>query len=1037
MQKSLARRQRQRRTGAARRPGGGGAGRSALLAIPILLFAGMVFTGLVGFVGTVSAYSYYSRDLPDPKALLDNLAFDQQTTVYDRTGTVILAQLGERKREVVTFADIPPELIDATTSIEDKTFWENAGFDPAAIISAGLDTLTGASRGASTITQQLVRNRLLPPAAFTGSVYDRKAREIIQSIRLTQEFPGQEGKQEIITAYLNQNFYGNQSYGVKAAALGYFGKDLKDLTLAQMAILAAIPQSPTAYDLVRNAITSCIVALAADGSCPGPTELVVPATSEIAQRRDKVLDLMKTRSVLSGNAHTIAEYDAAKAEPIILAPQAVKPWNAAHFVWQVRNELATILCGDETTTCEKVDVGGYKVITTLDWGMQQVAEKWTYAAARGPQEADPTQFLTDLGIPKSAFGWITNLKNRNIQNAATAIEDYRTGQILAYVGSANYNATGTEQFQPQFDVLADGWRQSGSSIKPIDYSIGIDDHTLTAATMFMDVSTDFGKGYYPTQADFLERGPVRLRSALQFSLNVPAIKAGFINGLDHQLTRTKDFGLQYQPSAIPVISESIGTVETHPIDLLGAYGTIANNGTLMPRETILSVTDPDGKVIWPLPDTQPTGTQVISPQAAYIVQDILNGNTQKDINPYWGEWQITDANGKRRPAGYKTGTTSDNRDVLAYGFLAPPEDPKAPALAVGVWMGNSNNEPNKGSLSLDSSAPLWSAILNEVSKALPVADFKPPDGLETVTVDAFSGLLPGPFTTTTVKELFIKGTAPTRTDDLHAQVDVDTASGKLWQDGCAGPMETKGFLDFSKAEPGFPQWQPFTMDWATRATQGPGTARTLPPDPTATSTSGAKNRSDPHRLLLRWEVLPLRRDLGRSLRPNRDLHTRSGRSVRGDEPHAVRPAGPGRARSNADPDVQSVRDTPAVPDARPLTIPRAHTQTDGHAKTRPEADLILQRASAASGCTAAAASGRRLVARGILPGAGAPRLLVAAQPRLTIVAPSPPSPRSPGRTPVTSGWLAASCRTASRSAPVPRPWITSTFDRPASEASSR
>src|SRR5262249_29439850 len=152
---------------------------------------------------------------------------------------------------------------------EDKTFWENAGFDPVGIFSAAVDTLRGSGRGASTITQQLVRARLLRPQDFEGSVYERKIREIIQSIRLTQALPpGDEGKRLIITAYLNNNFYGNQSYGVAAAAQGYFGKSLDQLTLAQMALLAGIPQSPTKYDLVRNAEAVCTVVVAADAECP-------------------------------------------------------------------------------------------------------------------------------------------------------------------------------------------------------------------------------------------------------------------------------------------------------------------------------------------------------------------------------------------------------------------------------------------------------------------------------------------------------------------------------------------------------------------------------------------------------------------------------------------------------------------------------------------------------------------------------------------------------------------------------------------------
>ena len=141
--------------------------------------------------------------------------------------------LGELKRELVTFDELPPELLDATTAIEDKDFWDNPGFDVAGFVSATIDTLHGRPRGGSTITQQLVRARLLPAEAFDGSREERKIREIIQSLRLTQAYPGETGKQQIITAYLNQNFYGNQSYGVKAAAHSYFGKDLKDLTLAQ------------------------------------------------------------------------------------------------------------------------------------------------------------------------------------------------------------------------------------------------------------------------------------------------------------------------------------------------------------------------------------------------------------------------------------------------------------------------------------------------------------------------------------------------------------------------------------------------------------------------------------------------------------------------------------------------------------------------------------------------------------------------------------------------------------------------------------
>ena len=820
MQTSLARRQRHRRLGTRRRPSGSTALKRTAIAIPIILVVAVIGAGLTGLLGVVAAYSYYERGLPNPEAALADLEFDQQTVVTDRTGTIELARLGERKREIVSFEELTPEVLDATTAIEDKDFWVNPGFDLAGFVSATVDTINGRPRGGSTITQQLVRARLLPPSAFEGSREERKIREIIQSLRLTQAYPGEKGKQQIITAYLNQNFYGNQSYGVKAAAKQYFGKALPDLTIAEAAILAAIPQSPTKFDLTRNAESICLASLT-DGTCT-KSQLVVPQDAEVVVRRNYIIDRMKTQSPLSGKMHSLDEYEAAKAEPVILAPQAGVPWKAPHFVWQVRNQLAQILCpGQPVDACEKIDTGGYHVTSTLNIDMQATTDKWVYVAARAPNISGTDTILKNLKIPSSDYAWVKNLRGKNIHNGAAAVMDYRTGEVLAYVGSGSYNSPGNAKFQPQFDVLSDGWRQPGSSIKPINYAIGIEDRTMTAATMFMDVVTDFGRGFTPTQADDLERGPVRVRSALQFSLNIPSIKAGIVNGLDHFYDRSQDFGIQYIPGSAPVISMGIGTLELHPIDLLGAYGAIANGGVLMPRTTILSVTDSDGNPVYPDPTIPtPKPRDVISPQAAYIITDILAGNTNPKVNPFWAEWAVYDG-GDRRPAAYKTGTTNDNRDTHAYGYLAPPEDPSLPALAVGVWMGNSNNDPNTDTLSLASSAPLWSRIMRDVSKDLPIEGWHAPSGLEEATVDAFTGMKPGPFSSKTVTELFIKGTAPRESDDFHRAVEIDSASGLLWQDGCVGPRKTVGALDFSKAED-IDQWGYYDRGWQKRAARGSG-----------------------------------------------------------------------------------------------------------------------------------------------------------------------------------------------------------------------
>ncbi|MDQ2964295.1 MAG: transglycosylase domain-containing protein, partial [Chloroflexota bacterium] len=829
MQTSLARRQRHRRIGVARRPRGGGiAARHVAIAIPLVMFATFLLVGLVGFLGVVTAYAYYSQGLDDPKKLLSTLDFEEQTIVYDRTGAQELARLGDLRRELVSFDEIPPELLDLTTSIEDKDFWENPGFDFGGFVAASIDTLNGRPRGGSTITQQLVRARLLPPEAFEDTVYERKVREIIQSLRLTEEFPGEAGKRQIITAYLNLNFYGNHSYGLKAAAKSYFNKPLADLTLAEAAILAAVPQSPTKFDLTKNAEEECLVELPAPAAgaeaapCPpDKLRLVVPASTEIVTRRNYVLDRMQQFAVLTKGKYTAADFRKARQEPVYLADQRTPPWKASQFVWQVREQLAAILCPElPVDECKDVDSGGYRVTTTLDMKMQATSEKWTFVAARAPNAKNPTAVLDAYKIPKAQRSWILSLRGHNIHNGAAAIVDYRTGEVLAYVGSASYSAKGNVKFQPKFDVLSQGWRQPGSSIKPLNYIVGIDDHTLTAATMFMDVVTDFGRRYTPKQADNLERGPVRLRSALQFSLNIPAIKAGLMIGLDRLFARNAEFGLTPYRGAIPVVSMSIGTLVSHPIDMLRAYGAIANGGVLMPRTTIRTVVDTNGKTVWSAEENA-KGTRVASAQAAYIVTDILAGNTDVKVNPYWGKWAIYDGKA-RRPAAYKTGTTQDNRDVHAYGFLAPPKDIDAPALAVGIWMGNSNNDPNDGKLSLETSAPLWAAILAEVSKGTPMAKFEDsmPGGLVTASVDVISGLLPGPMTSRTVKELFIEGTVPTRTDDLRKFVDIDEATGLLWQDTCTGPKVNRGFMDFSGVEPGFPTWAKYNRAWAARAARG-------------------------------------------------------------------------------------------------------------------------------------------------------------------------------------------------------------------------
>ncbi|MEY2503181.1 MAG: penicillin-binding protein, partial [Verrucomicrobiota bacterium] len=788
--------------------------------IAIVIWAIFAILAFLGAVGVVSAFSRMTQGLP-PVSTFDTIGFSEQSIVYDRTGKIELARFGGEKREVVEFKDIPPLVVDAQTAVEDKTFWENSGFDPLAIIAAGVDSFRGNSRGASTITQQLVRQRLLDPALVqdSGRTFERKVKEIVQSIRLTEAYPGVEGKQKIIAAYLNQNYYGNQAYGVKAAAKAYFGvSDLFKLTPAQAAILAGIPKSPSNYDLVKNAIEQCVNPSPADTetTCalpPDKTQLVVPDESTVVQRRNQILELLASgRTPLSQQQYGPDAFKAAEHDPVIVAPQVTPPWVAPHFVWAVQKELADRVCGVDVPTCDKLAAGGLHVTTTLDATLQKIAEKWVKAAAIVPNDRNPAALYKSLGLPGALPQWIKNLRGKDIHNGALVAIDYQTGELIAYVGSANYYATkSSKQFQAKYDVVGSGFRQPGSAFKPFNYLTALDDKTMTAGSMLMDTATDFGGKYTPSDADNLERGPVRVRTALQFSLNIPSVKTAQINSVEHVFKRAQDFGMVFaSPTTNAGLSIALGVQEVRPVDLVTAYATLANGGKKLGHTTILTVKDQSGKDVAD-PYKPPAGEQVASPQAAFIVTDILSGNTNPKVNPFWGKFALTGPSNARRPATLKTGTNNDAKDLNAYGFIAPPttagRNAGEYALAVGAWNGNSDNTvvstPSKPVFSIDVTTFVWQGFLQEASKKWAVNDFKRPDGLVQAKVDPFTGLKPRAGDKS-IDEWFIPDTVPTDT---------------IAPDACGqAVLDSPGVYEHR-----FSNWMTADLDWLARAKRGPGT----------------------------------------------------------------------------------------------------------------------------------------------------------------------------------------------------------------------
>ena len=772
----------------------------ALVAVAVLVTGSLGGIGVVVGTGVIDSLS---DSLPEPN--LDSLSFAQPTIVYDRTGKLELARFEREKRRVVTYEEVPQLVLDATTTAEDRTFWANDGFDPAAIAAAAYQNVTGESteeRGASTITQQLVRARFLPTEVLESpDRYKRKILEVLQASRLTAAYPGEAGKERIVTAYLNEIYYGHRAYGIAAAANIYYGiEDLADLTLAQAALLAGLPKAPSVYDPYRYAEED------EEG------RLVVPADAPPVVRRDYIL------RDLAGAARwtklSPKDLEAALAEPVILAGDRPTKMRAHHFVWQVRSELDRLLGGRDA-----VETGGYRVITTLDWDAQQLAEKYVYAATVIPHLPfnQARKEMNRLDLAAVDRGWVNNLRYKDLHNGALVALDYRTGDVIAYVGSGSYERKDlkSRQFQPQHDA-ASAFRQPGSAFKPIVYATAFEERALTPGSLLLDISTDFG-GWTPKNADLLERGPVRVRQALQLSLNLPAIRALERVGNESTATVAEDLGVRFLNGHKAFLQSglagAIGTVETRPIDLTAAFGALGNGGVHVPTRMVLSIERPDGTEEYRAPEGG--GKRAISKQAAWLVTDVLDGNTNMAENRFWAstlELRNTKS-GARRPAAVKTGTADNNMDFGAYGYLAPPEKQDAVALAVGIWMGNSDHSAPRTSsppTSLAAAGEVWHAFVREYSRRWPIAEFKRPRDIVEARIDRWSGGRPGPWTHGTVSEFFIAGTEPGADDEIDA-------AGLLYSEGCGGWM-----VDPVQAELGPGRWDDDVAGWVDRARRGTG-----------------------------------------------------------------------------------------------------------------------------------------------------------------------------------------------------------------------
>ncbi len=782
------------------------------------------------FIGVIGAFASYTSGLPDPSGL-EHFELSEGSRVVSADG-VELATFAVEQRRVIPFAQIPKVMIDAQVAAEDRTFWTNPCIDFRGIVRAALQNFS-ASRtvsGASTICQQLVRIRLFDTDLLTNGErrWERKIKEAILALRVGDRFPGLEGKQKLLEMYLNQVYYGNNAYGIWAAASRYLGKDITSsapedqLTIGQAALLAALVRAPSALDPTQVAVS--------ETEPDGSTVLVVPSDSAAIQAQGFVLDGMEATGAI-----TPAQREAADAERIVLATPKNEQYKAPHFVYAVRRAAADLLGSEDL-----LDRGGLVITSTLQYGGYQVAaEKWAGIA----YDLDR---LTDAELEakygKSAMSWILKLQGRNIRNDALVTLNYRTGAVLAYVGSANFYGEATPEHQPAYDVVGQAYRQSGSAFKPITYATGFERGVLTPASMIMDIKGEIVDGFSVPNADGGERGPIRIRDALKYSLNIPAAKAQQLIGTENVVAMAERFGLQWDPqqaSEVAVPSLTLGTIGVHMLDLAGAYGTLANGGVRAEPYLIEKITDRNGNVIYDRASDGPKPERVISEQSAYLVTDILADNTDPTQNSWWGgRFQLTTEDG-RRPATLKTGTTNDFRDLQAIGFVAADPDPTVTdgAIVTAVWVGNSDFTAISKVFAGDGPTFIWHDYMAEVTAALPLRDFPRPDGIVEAQVDPMSGQLAGELTTKSITEIFAAGHLPAQQDTLHVKLAIEAATGKIWQPGCGdvilaspspgtnpdpnaspapGVPEEKVYLDLSTWEAGHPGWTAANVTWIER-----------------------------------------------------------------------------------------------------------------------------------------------------------------------------------------------------------------------------
>lgn len=509
----------------------------------------------------------------------------------------------------------------------------------------------------------------------------RKYQELVLSIEVERRY----SKDEILEMYLNSAYFGEGAFGIEDASKAYFGKSAKDLDNAEATMLIGLLPAPSAYSPISG----------------GPVKA--------KQRQKYVLNRMKEDGVLNDEQVTAAYNE----QLAYVEPKDNAVPDAPHFALMVKDWL------EEKYGEEKIARSGYKVTTTLDLDAQSKAQ----TAVK--QQVD-------------------RLASSKVSNGSAVVMDPRNGEVLALVGSADWNNETNGKVN-----MTTATRQPGSSFKPLVYATGIEERKMTAATIFDDKLTDFGGGYKPRNYDGRFRGNVTLRRALANSLNVPAVEAMQQVGISNVINSAKEAGLTTlnrspQEYGLPL---ALGSGQARLTEMTNAFATFGNEGKKNDLQLVRNIVNKNKEKIY---ESKPTTTQVWSPGTSFIISSILSDNSARA--EVFGNSLTVSAN---RPVAVKTGTTEDYRDAWTIGYT--------PSLAIGVWIGNNDNTPMSAVAGSSGSGPIWVNLMRQLLGNKPVEKFNQPSTVVARDVCRGDGALAPSKGDNTYTEYFLTGTLPTKT----------------------------------------------------------------------------------------------------------------------------------------------------------------------------------------------------------------------------------------------------------------------------------